>query len=133
MSDNHPPFRDLKETYLKETLGEVLLLNKELHQLREESMMRIGITQQIIDDQLTASREALNQYTQAANAHFVSKKEELRDVAEHELKKAILDAHRELLTSKPPKVGISGILPCVLLSSVVSVLISLSTVFLFVF
>ncbi|MCQ9091023.1 hypothetical protein H2D57_23845 [Vibrio alginolyticus] len=110
-------------------LGEVLLLNKELKELREESMMRIGITQNIIDEQLTASREALNQYTQAANAHFATKKEELRDIAEHELKKALLDAHQQLLISKPPKMGISGLLPCVLLSGAVSALITLSIVF----
>lgn len=71
---NEPLPRDLKETYLLETLGEVILLNKELKELRDESMMRIGITQNIIDEQLTASREVLAQYTQAANAHFATKK-----------------------------------------------------------
>lgn len=126
---NEQTLRSLKETYLQEMLGEVLLLNKELKELREESMMRIGITQNIIDEQLTASREALNQYTQAANAHFATKKEELRDIAEHELKKALLDAHQQLLISKPPKMGISGLLPCVLLSGAVSALITLSIVF----
>ncbi|MDF4820334.1 hypothetical protein ABK988_22515 [Vibrio parahaemolyticus] len=126
---NEQTLRSLKETYLQEMLGEVLLLNKELKELREESMMRIGITQNIIDEQLTASREALNQYTQAANAHFATKKEELRDIAEHELKKALLDAHQHLLMSKPPKIGISGVLPCVLLSGAVSALITLSIVF----
>ncbi len=126
---NEQTLRSLKETYLQEMLGEVLLLNKELKELREESMMRIGITQNIIDEQLTASREALNQYTQAANAHFATKKEELRDIAEHELKKALLDAHQQLLISKPPKIGISGLLPCVLLSGAVSALITLSIVF----
>ncbi|HFU0229603.1 TPA: hypothetical protein ACGTRQ_004227 [Vibrio parahaemolyticus] len=126
---NEQTLRSLKETYLQEMLGEVLLLNKELKELREESMMRIGITQNIIDEQLTASREALNQYTQAANAHFATKKEELRDIAEHELKKALLDAHQQLLMSKPPKMGISGLLPCVLLSGAVSALITLSIVF----
>ncbi len=125
---NEQTLRSLKETYLQEMLGEVLLLNKELKELREESMMRIGITQNIIDEQLTASREALNQYTQAANAHFATKKEELRDIAEHELKKALLDAHQQLLISKPPKMGISGLLPCVLLSGAVSALITLSIV-----
>ncbi|MCG9703028.1 hypothetical protein L1D19_23470 [Vibrio natriegens] len=126
---NEQTLRSLKETYLQEMLGEVLLLNKELKELREESMMRIGITQNIIDEQLTASREALNQYTQAANAHFATKKEELRDIAEHELKKALLDAHQQLLMSKPPKMGISGLLPCVLLSGAVSALITLSIAF----
>ncbi|MBM5216687.1 hypothetical protein HYN70_24075, partial [Vibrio parahaemolyticus] len=58
---NEPLPRDLKETYLLETLGEVILLNKELKELRDESMMRIGITQNIIDEQLTASREVLAQ------------------------------------------------------------------------
>ncbi|HHY0626535.1 TPA: hypothetical protein ACVU5F_004615 [Vibrio parahaemolyticus] len=126
---NEQTLRSLKETYLQEMLGEVLRLNKELKELREESMMRIGITQNIIDEQLTASREALNQYTQAANAHFTTKKEELRDIAEHELKKALLDAHQQLLISKPPKMGMSGLLPCVLLSGAVSALITLSIVF----
>ncbi len=128
---NEPLPRDLKETYLLETLGEVILLNKELKELRDESMMRIGITQNIIDEQLTASREVLAQYTQAANAHFATKKEELRDVAEHELKKALLDAHKQLLISNPPKMGMSGILPCVLLSGAVSALVSITCVFLF--
>ncbi len=126
---NDQTLRNLKESYLHEMLGEVLLLNKELKETREESMMRIGITQNIIEEQLNASRDALNQYTKAANAHFALKKEELRDVAEHELKKALLDAHRELLLSKPPKMGISGILPCVLLSGAVSALVTLSCVF----
>ncbi|WP_339378812.1 hypothetical protein [Candidatus Enterovibrio escicola] len=130
---NGQPHRDLKETYLHEMLGEVLLLNKELKELREESMMRIGITQNIIDEQFTASREVLAQYTQAANAHFATKKEELRDVAEHEIKKSLIDAHKQLLISNPPKIGISGILPCVLLSGAVSALISLSFLFLFLF
>lgn len=128
---NDPLPRDLKETYLLETLGEVILLNKELKELRDESMMRIGITQNIIDEQLTASREVLAQYTQAANAHFATKKEELRDIAEHELKKALLDAHKQLLISNPPKMGMSGILPCVLLSGAVSALVSIAFVFLF--
>lgn len=128
---NEPLPRDLKETYLLETLGEVILLNKELKELRDESMMRIGITQNIIDEQLTASREVLAQYTQAANAHFATKKEELRDIAEHELKKALLDAHKQLLISNPPKMGMSGILPCVLLSGAVSALVSITCVFLF--
>ncbi|WP_045395006.1 hypothetical protein [Vibrio rotiferianus] len=126
------PHRDLKETYLHETLGEVLLLNKELKELREESMMRIGITQNIIDEQLTSSREVLSQYTQAANAHFAAKKEELRDVAENELKKAILSAHRDLLNSKAPKLGIGSVLGCVLLSSAFSALISFSCVLIFI-
>lgn len=128
---NEPLPRDLKEIYLLETLGEVILLNKELKELRDESMMRIGITQNIIDEQLTASREVLAQYTQAANAHFATKKEELRDIAEHELKKALLDAHKQLLISNPPKMGMSGILPCVLLSGAVSALVSITCVFLF--
>ncbi|EGQ8084060.1 hypothetical protein ABF107_004437 [Vibrio parahaemolyticus] len=127
---NEPLPRDLKETYLLETLGEVILLNKELKELRDESMMRIGITQNIIDEQLTASREVLAQYTQAANAHFTTKKEELRDIAEHELKKALLDAHKQLLISNPPKMGMSSILPCVLLSGTVSALVSITCVFL---
>ncbi|ANC00452.1 hypothetical protein [Vibrio parahaemolyticus] len=127
---NEPLPRDLKETYLLETLGEVILLNKELKELRDESMMRIGITQNIIDEQLTASREVLAQYTQAANAHFATKKEELRDIAEHELKKALLGAHKQLLISNPPKMGMSSILPCVLLSGAVSALVSITCVFL---
>ncbi|EIK4811119.1 hypothetical protein EM61_020170 [Vibrio parahaemolyticus] len=127
---NEPLPRDLKETYLLETLGEVILLNKELKELRDESMMRIGITQNIIDEQLTASREVLAQYTQAANAHFATKKEELRDIAEHELKKALLDTHKQLLISNPPKMGMSSILPCVLLSGAVSALVSITCVFL---
>lgn len=122
--------RNLKETYLHETLGEVLLLNKELKEVREEAMMRIGITQNIIDEQLTAGREALNQYTQAANAHFALKKEELRDVAENELKKAIIDAHKHILLTNPPKLATSSLLPCVLLSALVSALVTLSLVFL---
>ncbi|PKF50231.1 hypothetical protein [Enterovibrio nigricans] len=129
--NNEPLPRDLKEIYLLETLGEVILLNKELKELRDESMMRIGITQNIIDEQLTASREVLAQYTQAANAHFATKKEELRDIAEHELKKALLDAHKQLLIVNPPKIGMSSLLPCVLLSGAVSALISITCVFLF--
>ncbi len=103
--------RGLKDAYLQEMLGEVILLNKELSQLREESMMRIGITQQIIDEQLNQACKALEKYTQAANAHFATKKEELRDVAEHELKKALIDAHKQLLTSQPPKISITGHFP----------------------
>lgn len=124
--------RGLKDAYLQEMLGEVILLNKELSQLREESMMRIGITQQIIDEQLDQACKTLEKYIQAANAHFATKKEELRDIAEHELKKALIDAHKQLLTSQPPKISITGILPCVLLCSAVSALVSLSCVLLFV-
>ena len=77
---NEQTLKNLKETYLHEMLGEVLLLNKELKTLREESMLRIGITQNIIDEHLSASRDALNQYSQAANAHFATRKAELRDM-----------------------------------------------------
>ncbi|EKF9136173.1 hypothetical protein [Vibrio cholerae] len=127
--NNEPLPRDLKETYLQETLGEIILLNKELKELREESMMRIGITQNIIDEQLTASRHVLEQYTQAANAHFTAKKEELRDIAEHELKKALLSAHQQLLLSRPPRMGITGILPCILISAVVSALVTIACIY----
>lgn len=116
--------RDLKEAYLHDTLGEVILLNNELRQLREESMMRIGITQQIIEEQLTSAREVLQLYTEAANAHFTVKKEELRNIAEQELKTALVNAHRQLLISNPPKINTKDILLCVLLSSGVSTLIS---------
>jgi len=127
------PSTGLKEAYLSEMLGEVLMLNKELHQLREESMMRIGITQQIIDEQLTASREALHQYTQAANAHFASKKQEIHDLASHQLKNAILDAHHKFLAAHPPKISIWGILTFVALSCALSLLISIAFIFFFSF
>lgn len=116
--------RDLKEAYLHDTLGEVILLNNELQQLRDESTMRIGITQQIIEEHLTSAREALNLYTDAANAHFTVKKEELRDIADKELKTALVNAHRQLLTSNPPKLNTKHILLCVLLSSGISTLVS---------
>ena len=116
--------RNLKEAYLQGIQVEVILLNRELQQLRDESMMRIGITQQIIEEHLTLGLDALNQYTQAANAHFTVKKEELRDIAEHELKTALIRAHKQLLISNPPKMNTKDITLCVLLSSTLSALVS---------
>lgn len=118
MSDNNT--RDLREVYLREMLGEVLLLNKELKELRDETTMRIGITQDIVDTHLTQGREALNQYVHAANAHFNAKKGELSEIAENELKNALVSAHKQLLTSNPPKMSMNTILSCVLISVVVS-------------
>lgn len=123
MSDDQKS-RNSKESYMQGIHVETILLNKELKQLRDESMMRIGITQQIIEEQLTSAREALHQYTEAANAHFTVKKEELRDIAEQELKVALVNAHRQLLISNPPKMNTKDILLCVLLSSGVSTLVS---------
>ncbi|WP_223175460.1 hypothetical protein [Photobacterium damselae] len=125
INNDIPIHRDLKEAYLHETLSEVFRLNQELLELRTEAMMRIGITQDMIEQQLAASREVLNNYTKAANAHFTAKKEELSSIAEKELTNALVQAHKQLLISNPPKIGFVAIIPCALLSGAVSAFVSI--------
>jgi hypothetical protein len=104
---------DLKETYLREILAETILLHEQLEEIRNGSMLRIGITQEIIETQLNNANEALNKYTQAANVHFSTTKKELKDIAENELKetitKSFLEANKQLLVLHKPKRNMSDI------------------------
>ncbi|EGU30968.1 hypothetical protein VII00023_20527 [Vibrio ichthyoenteri ATCC 700023] len=112
-------------------LGEVLLLNQELKELRDETTMRIGITQDMIDTHLTQGREALNQYIHAANAHFNAKKGELADIAQNELKNALIDAHRQMAVLNPPKAGLNTLLTCALISAFTGAFIGITGALLF--
>lgn len=119
MSDKNIPI-DLKEAYLQEMQCEVILLRNEINQIFSESSIRVGITQEIIEKHLTQANEALNKYTQAANLHFSAQKMEFKEIAEKELKSAIVEAHRELLKSNPPKMSLNNILLSILISAIVS-------------
>lgn len=129
--DRSENIRDLKEAYLQEMLSEVVSLNKELHQLRSDSMMRIGITQQIIDEHLTNGSAAFDKYVHAANAHFNARKEELRDIAKKEITKSLMDAHRELLILNPPKMGIKNTILSAILSAFVAAFVGAGFAFFF--
>ncbi|MGD6735513.1 hypothetical protein ACN08N_00110 (plasmid) [Photobacterium leiognathi subsp. mandapamensis] len=119
MSDKNIPV-DLKEAYLQEMQCEVILLREEVNRIFSVSDIRIGITQDQIEKHLSQANEALNKYTQAANLHFSSQKMEFKEIAEKELKSAIVEAHRELLKSNPPKMSLNNILLSILISAIVS-------------
>lgn len=57
MSDKNIPI-DLKEAYLQEMQCEVIILREELKEIHAESVVRIGITQDIIETQLNNANEA---------------------------------------------------------------------------
>jgi hypothetical protein len=73
----------MQEAYTREILSEIFLLQKKLTEIGGESQMRIGITQDIINTHLNHAAKALDNYTQAANAHFSVTKQELKDIADN--------------------------------------------------
>ncbi|MCD9465107.1 hypothetical protein GLP30_18935 [Photobacterium phosphoreum] len=128
MSDKNIPV-DLKEAYLQEMQCEVILFREELKEIHTESVVRIGITQEIIETQLNNANEALNKYTQAANVHFSTTKKELKDIAENELKetitKSFLEANKQLLVLHKPKRNISDIVISAFVFSAIGLTIGL--------
>ncbi|PSU67881.1 hypothetical protein C9J20_19550 [Photobacterium phosphoreum] len=104
---------------------------KQIEQINEEAQIRIGITQDIIEKQLEQGNATFDKYISAANAHFSSTKNELKDVAGTEVKDAItrslLEAHKQLLLSSPPRIGLRGVLTSTLLSACVAVVIGVSS------
>lgn len=120
---------DLKEAYLQEMQCEVILLREEIKEIHAESVVRIGITQEIIETQLNNANEALNKYTQAANVHFSTTKKELKDIAENELKetitKSFLEANKQLLVLHKPKRNISDIVISAFVFSAIGLTIGL--------
>lgn len=121
---NAPHSKDLKEAYLSAMLGEVVYLRKQINHILEESSCRIGMTQDIIEGHLNASKEALDKYIQAANAHFAKTKGELKDIAANELRenvtRSLIDAHRELLQANPPRMSLRNMLTTVIIAGVFS-------------
>ncbi|OBU42127.1 hypothetical protein AYY26_20395 [Photobacterium phosphoreum] len=108
---------------------EVILFREELKEIHTESVVRIGITQEIIETQLNNANEALNKYTQAANVHFSTTKKELKDIAENELKetitKSFLEANKQLLVLHKPKRNISDIVISAFVFSAIGLTIGL--------
>lgn len=125
------PEKDLKTAYFQEMLTEMILFRKELQAVRNDADIRIGINQDIIEKQLEQGNAIFDKYISAANAHFSSTKNELKDVAGTEVKDAItrslLEAHKQLLLSSPPRIGLRGVLTSTLLSACVAVVIGVSS------
>lgn len=118
MSENTP--KDFKEAYLQGIQAEIIMMRDDITHIYSECEMRVGITQNIIDEQLKKGNEALSLYTKAANMHFTAQKEEIRDIARKDIQKAIVGAHRELLKSNPPTMSLNNILASILISATVS-------------
>lgn len=121
--------KDLKEAYLSAMLGEVVYLRRNINNILEESSCRIGMTQDIIERHLNASKEALDKYIVAANAHFTKTKGELKEIAASELRdnvtQSLLDAHKQLLISNPPRMSLRNMLVSIALSGVVAAMIGI--------
>ncbi|MGF1803718.1 hypothetical protein L4C31_00475, partial [Aliivibrio sifiae] len=104
----------MQEAYTREILSELFLLQKKLSEIKDESTMRISITQNIINEHLERGSKALDNYTQAANAHFSATKNELKAIADNEVKASItnslLKAHKELLRANPPRINLAAVL-----------------------
>ncbi|MHC5780311.1 hypothetical protein [Aliivibrio fischeri] len=119
----------MQEAYTREILSEIFLLQKKLTEIGSESTMRIGITQNIIDEHLERGSKALDNYTQAANAHFSATKQELKDIASNEVKtnitKSLIDAHHQLLLANPPRIALRSVLMMTLVASIVASTIGL--------
>lgn len=138
MSNELPPIsdpiqsaqsKDLKEAYLSAMLGEVVYLRRNINNILEESSCRIGMTQDIIERHLNASKEALDKYIVAANAHFTKTKGELKEIAASELRdnvtQSLLDAHKQLLISNPPRMSLRNMLVSIALSGFVAAVIGI--------
>nr|WP_014343783.1 hypothetical protein [Aliivibrio fischeri]AEY78181.1 hypothetical protein [Aliivibrio fischeri] len=123
------PMTSYQEAYLREIFSEIILLQKKLTEIGNESTMRIGITQNIIDEHLERGSKALDNYTQAANAHFSATKQELKDIADNEVKtsitKSLIDAHHQLLLANPPRIALRSVLMMTLVASIVASTIGL--------
>ncbi len=91
--------------------------------------MRIGITQDIINTHLEHGAKALDNYTQAANAHFSATKNELKAIANDEVKstitKSLIEAHHQLLLAKPPKIALRAVLMMIVVAAMVGGIIGL--------
>ena len=120
----------MQEAYTREILSEIFLLQKKLTEIGGESQMRIGITQDIINTHLNHAAKALDNYTQAANAHFSVTKQELKDIADNEVKtsitKSLLDAHHKLLLANPPRIALQAVLMMTVVAALVGGIIGLS-------
>ncbi|MGR6830956.1 hypothetical protein [Aliivibrio wodanis] len=118
-----------QEAYIREILSEVILLQKKLTEIGGESQMRIGITQDIINTHLNHAAKALDNYTQAANAHFSVTKQELKDIADNEVKtsitKSLLDAHHKLLLANPPRIALQAVLMMTVVAALVGGIVGL--------
>lgn len=138
MSNELPPLseqipyhqsKDLKEAYLSAMLGEVVYLRRNINNILEESSCRIGMTQDIIEQHLNASKEAVDKYILAANAHFTKTKSELKEIAANELRdnvtQSLLDAHKQLLIASPPRMSLRNMLASIMLSGVVAAAIGI--------
>lgn len=121
--------KDLKEAYLSAMLGEVVYLRRNINNILEESSCRIGMTQDIIERHLNASKEALDKYIVAANAHFTKTKGELKEIAASELRdnvtQSLLDAHKQLLISNPPRMSLRNMLVSIALSGLIAAVIGI--------
>lgn len=118
-----------QEAYMREILSEIILLQKKLTEVGNESTMRIGITQNIINEHLEHGSKALDNYTQAANAHFSATKSELKAIADNEVKasitKSLLKAHKELLRANPPRINLAAVLKMTVIAALVGAVIGL--------